>query len=238
MAKQTTIEKTLKPITIVPVGIISTPFKQKFGIPRQPNLAKDAEGQIRFTDTIDVQEACRGIEEFSHLWLVFHFHQHQDRSIAMKVRPPRLGGKQQMGVFASRSSFRPSQLGMSVVKNLGIENGVLKVSGVDLLDGSPIVDIKPYIAYADVINDAQCGYAHSKPTSEIEVLFDNTVLDKLSMFDVTPSLIQQVLSQDPRSAHEKSKNNKKEYKMRLGNADIHWVFTNASQIRVFDIKMG
>lgn len=231
-------DKAFDELLVKPIGHIRTPFKQKFGIPRQPNLVDAAIGEIHFADNINVSDACQGIHEFSHLWLVFEFHQHKDRTASMKVRPPRLGGTESVGVFASRSSFRPNPLGLSVVNNLGVKGNVLVVSGIDMLDGTPILDIKPYIAYADAIVRATCSYAQTAPNATIDVIIADNVLSKLSGLDLTPTLVTQVLSQDPRPAHDRNKTRSKDYRMRLGNADLYWRFTNPCEITVFDITQG
>ena len=139
------------------IATVATPFKQKFAIPRQPNLA-NAEGVITFKEGFNDINLLKGIENYSHLWLLFIFHQNIERGWKNTVKAPRLGGNATMGVLASRSTHRPNGIGMSVVKNKGVvsSNGQtqLVVEGVDLVDGTPLVDIKPYIAYADSVPSA------------------------------------------------------------------------------------
>ncbi|MFA5583326.1 MAG: tRNA (N6-threonylcarbamoyladenosine(37)-N6)-methyltransferase TrmO [Bacteriovoracaceae bacterium] len=139
------------------LSFINTPFKEKFGIPRQPLLVKSAIGTMRFPKNDFFMEAFRGIEAYSHLWLLFQFHEVNEENIKALVRPPRFEGEKR-GVFATRSPHRPNRIGMSVVKFEKLEvthsEVILTVSGVDLLDGTPILDIKPYLPYADVVSEA------------------------------------------------------------------------------------
>ena len=149
---------------IKPVAYIHTGFKEKFGIPRQSGRVEEALGRIVFAEGYRDSEALREIKGFSHLWLIFSFSELQHDKWTPTVRPPRLGGNKKVGVFASRSPFRPNGLGLSSVRLLGVETTekegtVLIVSGADLLDGTPIYDIKPYIAFSDCHNDAVSGYA-------------------------------------------------------------------------------
>lgn len=140
------------------LSFINTPFKQKFGIPRQSLLVMNAIGTMRFPKNDFFVEAFRGIETYSHLWLIFQFHEVQEENIKALVRPPRFEGEKR-GVFATRSPHRPNRIGMSVVKFEKLEvthnEVILTVSGVDLLDGTPILDIKPYLPYADIVSDAR-----------------------------------------------------------------------------------
>jgi tRNA-Thr(GGU) m(6)t(6)A37 methyltransferase TsaA len=144
------------------IGHIQTPFKQKFAIPRQPNLAK-AKGQVVLAPDFDDPRVFKGLEVFSHVWLLFLFHENLDKGWKPSVKAPRLGGNATLGVFASRSTHRPNGIGMSAVKNLGsdIVDGklTLHVEGVDLLDGTPIIDIKPYLPYADALPHASDSMA-------------------------------------------------------------------------------
>ena len=141
-------------MNIKPIAFIKTDFKEKFGIPRQSGIIEDIKGEIIFEKEYRHPDALRGIEEYSHLWLIFDFSKNHKDEFSPTVRPPRLGGNTRVGVFATRSPFRPNNLGLSCVKFEGIKNdknkgNILIVSGVDLLDNTPIYDIKPYIPYCD-----------------------------------------------------------------------------------------
>lgn len=149
------------------LGIIRSPYKEKFAIPRQPGLVKSARARLELLPPYDQPDVLRGIEQFSHLWLSFVFHQTMAQGWHPTVRPPRLGGNERVGVFATRSTFRPNPLGLSVVElhGVGRERGKLwlELGAVDLLDGTPVVDIKPYIPYADSLPDARGGFAPEAP---------------------------------------------------------------------------
>ena len=161
--------------TVEPIGYISTPYKEKFAIPRQPGLVSSAMGCITLTSQENQQQMIRGLDKFSHLWLLFIFHQTEQQGWKPLVRPPRLGGNEKVGVLATRSTFRPNAIGMSVVKLeqiTRVENKVnIWVSGVDLLDHTPIVDIKPYIPYSDAVPDASASFAQSAPEDTLAVSF-------------------------------------------------------------------
>ena len=226
-------------IDIQPIGKISTPYKEKFAIPRQPGLAKSAEGSITFFDTFNDPNYLRGIEQFSHLWLLFHFHQTADKGHSPLVRPPRLGGNKKLGVFATRSTFRPNGLGMSVVEfgSVSYQNNQLSliVRGIDLLDGTPILDIKPYVPYADSIVQASGGVAQHSPEL-MEVNFSEQASNQLSEFALRypklPALIQEVLSQDPRPAYHKDSHLDKTYGMTLYDLNIQWQVINQQNVVV------
>lgn len=146
------------------IARIYTDFKEKFGIPRQSGLAEGLVGRLVFEEEYRRPEALRGIEGYSHLWLIWNFSECERDTWSPTVRPPRLGGNRRVGVFATRSPFRPNPIGLSSVRLLGIEHtdtegDVLLVSGADLLDGTPIYDIKPYLAFTDSHPDAVCGFA-------------------------------------------------------------------------------
>jgi tRNA-Thr(GGU) m(6)t(6)A37 methyltransferase TsaA len=148
-------EKSINTFEFRSIGVISTPFKQKFGIPRQSQAISVATGTIQFSPDINPTNACRGLDAFSHLWISFIFHGNRQGIWKDTVRPPRLGGNEKVGVFATRSTFRPNPIGLSVVKNGGLnEHNNLVVEGIDLLDQTPIIDIKPYVHYADSVNHA------------------------------------------------------------------------------------
>ncbi|MHA3049489.1 tRNA (N6-threonylcarbamoyladenosine(37)-N6)-methyltransferase TrmO [Acinetobacter sp. ANC 4639] len=194
------------------IGLMHSPFKEKFGIPRQPNLV-DVESYIVMQAPYDDILAFAGIEEFSHLWLLWQFHHNKAlASFRPQIRPPRLGGNQKIGVFASRSMYRPAQIGLSVVRLKRVEqrDGQLRVyvSGADLLDGTPIADIKPYIAYSDAIADAQSGYASQAPQLK-QVIWSGTALAQRTQLAErglgSPRQyqeIEQVLALDPRPAYQ------------------------------------
>jgi len=201
------------------IGHMHSPYREKFGIPRQPNLVQ-VESYIEMAEPYNDILAFDGIEDFSHLWLLWQFHENknQDNSLNQmskfrpQVRPPRLGGNQKIGVFATRSMYRPSPIGLSVVHFLRIEKQAksvrLYVMGSDLLHGTPILDIKPYIQYSDAIADSQSGYAQEEPIrktvlwtetaqSQQQQLLKQRILDK-KIFDE----LEQVLSLDPRPAYQ------------------------------------
>lgn len=213
------------------IATIATPFSQKFAIPRQGNGLSIAKGQIKFSPEIDVRQALDGIAAFSHLWLLFIFHENLEQGFKSKVRPPRLGGNKKIGVFATRSTFRPNAIGMSLVENLGLIDDKLHVSGVDLLNNTPILDIKPYLPYADINIEAKAGYAHEKPHATLQVrLVDDvqSIIEKVSKqhTDYLPLLIS-VLEQDPRPAYKKNQTDPKMYHLALYNTDVHWQVLDA-----------
>ena len=225
------------------IGVIRSPYRQKFATPRQPNLVSEAEADILFEDGFDHRDCLRGLEQFSHLWLLWHFHQTSELGWGPLVQPPRLGGKQKLGVFASRSPFRPNPIGLSVVRNLGSQTSnsqlTLKVGGIDLVDETPVLDIKPYLAYADAVSQARSGFATEKPGACWDVNFTDYALDALSRYQSTyPNLkafIVSVLQQDPRPAWRASDDDDKQYGMTLYDLNIKWLVTNG-HIEVREIR--
>ncbi|NVK58204.1 MAG: tRNA (N6-threonylcarbamoyladenosine(37)-N6)-methyltransferase TrmO [Alteromonadaceae bacterium] len=217
---------------ITPIGTLSSPFKQKFAIPRQPALV-NAQGCIHFAPDYNDPNCLRELSTYSHLWLLFLFHENLEQGWTPTVRAPRLGGNSRIGVFASRSTFRPNGIGMSAVRNLGVEhiNGQVKlhVSGVDLLDGTPIIDIKPYLAYSDSIADAQATLLEQNPVPARHVEFTPTATQQLLQqpHDDLRDLIVQCLGQDPRPAYRQQDNNDaKSYHVIFYDRDIHWQVKN------------
>ena len=209
------------------VGLIATPFKQKFGIPRQSQSLSKAKGVITFASDINPVNACRGLNAFSHLWLSFVFHENKQQAWKDTVRPPRLGGNEKVGVFASRSTFRPNPIGLSVVKNLGLNaNKQLMVEGVDLLDQTPIIDIKPYIQYADAIPSAVSGFADRPPSTNMQTRYSTEAKVKLTallnMHADFEQLLNNILEQDPRPAYKKDKQDDKIYSLVLYEVDVKW----------------
>ena len=193
-------------VNIQPIARMRSDFPTKFGIPRQSGLVKELESTIVFEPEFRNDDALRGIEGYSHLWIIWQFSQAIRQEWSPTVRPPRLGGNVRMGVFATRSPFRPNNLGLSCVKLIGVEhtekNGtVLHVAGADLMDGTPIFDIKPYIPYSDSFPDAIGGFTDTAKDFILEVEFPATLLAKL------PESKQQaaigVLSHDPRPSYQR-----------------------------------
>lgn len=207
-------------LTVPVIGIVHSPFHEKFGIPRQPNLVQ-VPAIIEFNPPYDDALAFEGLDEFSHLWLIWSFHQNKADSQSPKkfrtqIRPPRLGGNQKLGVFASRSMYRPSELGLSVVELVKVirQNGKAKllIRGADLLNGTPIVDIKPYIAYSDAIPEAKSGFAQTAPALlnvewAIKASEQAKALIKQQLFDTEQQgLINELLALDPRPAYQDDAN--------------------------------
>lgn len=194
-----------------PIAFVRSPFSGKFGVPRQPSLVQSAKGLIKFKNDPDIKTALKAMEQFTHLWVVFVFHAHGGRNWKPSIRPPRLGGRQKVGVLASRSPHRPNPLGLSVV---GIEKVDLdavdgpeiSIAGLDLLDGTPVLDVKPYIPYADHIPGAKGGWAEA-PIEKVEVLLTAEAQCALkSVQEIHPEfaiLMMDLLQIDPRPAHQK-----------------------------------
>ena len=157
------------------IGYIRTPFREKFGVPRQPGLATAAQGVLELAPPFDRPESLEGLEGFSHVWLLWRFHLavRKSEDWSPTVRPPRLGGNRRLGVFATRSPFRPNPLGLSAVRLLAVERRAcrLVLGGVDLVDGTPVFDIKPYAPYTDSIPDAAGGFADASPEARLCVMF-------------------------------------------------------------------
>ena len=183
------------------IGIVRSPFKEKFGIPRQPGLT-NTPSVIELLPPYALADAVKGLEAFSHIWVTFVFHAVQSRDWKPLVRPPRLGGNEKLGVFATRSTHRPNPLGLSVValEKIETDNGVrLHIRGADLLDGTPVLDIKPYLPYADAISDARGGFAATLP-ARLAVRWRANVAEKI-LPDLR-AMIEDILAFDPRPAYQ------------------------------------
>jgi tRNA (adenine37-N6)-methyltransferase len=225
--------------TFEPIGRIHSCYTEKFGIPRQSGLVPDAPSILEIFSPFDRDEAFRELEGFSHVWLLFVFHRCLDRPWKATVRPPRLGGNTRVGVFASRSGFRPNPLGQSVVRLESLERGQgvlrLHLKGADLLDGTPVLDIKPYLPYADSIADAVAGYAPAAPRQEPPVVYSPEAemacrLLEASGYPNLEQLITAHLRQDPRPAYRKGEE-RNGYGMRLWDVNIRFRFEDGT-IRV------
>ncbi|HJV06825.1 MAG TPA: tRNA (N6-threonylcarbamoyladenosine(37)-N6)-methyltransferase TrmO [Chromobacteriaceae bacterium] len=194
--------------TFASIGVIHSPYREKFGIPRQPALVRAAQLELELLPPYNHPDSVRGLEAFSHIWISFVFHETATRGWQPLVRPPRLGGNAKVGVFASRSTHRPNPIGLSLVELTGIDttHGVrLQLAGADLLDGTPVLDIKPYIPFVESRPEARAGFVDGPPptltvtwstTAQQQVFLQQQRYPELAIF------IEQVLAQDPRPAYQ------------------------------------
>ena len=210
-------------VNIQPIAHMRSDFATKFGIPRQSGLVEELKSTVVFEPEFRDPEALRGIEGFSHLWIIWQFSEAVRQGWSPTVRPPRLGGNTRMGVFATRSPFRPNNLGLSCVKLLGAEQTkehgtVLHVGGADLMDGTPIFDIKPYIPYSDAHPDATGGFTDTAGDFLLEVDFPQTLLELLPEEKQEAAI--GVLSHDPRPSYKKDSD--RVYGLSFGGYDIRF----------------
>ena len=203
--------------TLRPVAYYRGSFGSKFGIPRQSGLVADT-GRLVFCEPFKVREALRGLEGFSRLWLIWGFSANRPAEGEWQptVRPPRLGGNTAMGVWATRSPFRPNPLGLSCVELEAIDGMELVIRGADLMDGTPVYDIKPYVAYADSFPDARCGFAAQAPAPVLEV----RIPEELPLNQEQRELLTQALALDPRPAYQNQP--EREYAMPFQGADVRF----------------
>jgi len=215
------------------IGVIRSPYKEKFAVPRQPGLVKGGGGELHLIAPYNQADAVRGLEAFSHLWLLFIFHQTMEGGWRPTVRPPRLGGNARMVVFATRSTFRPNPIGMSLVELKGIrcqgEQVILDLGSLDLVDGTPVVDIKPYLPFAEALPEAKASYAQQAPQATMPVNFTPELAQSLPQLERRyPNLRQfiiDVLAQDPRPAYRQQEEAGKEYAVWLLDFNIRWRVT-------------
>ena len=225
--------------SVSPVGYVRSCFKEKFAIPRQPHLAPAARGVLELVPPFDQGEAVAGLEQVSHVWLLFLFHQALEDTPRLKVRPPRLGGNKSMGVFATRATHRPNGIGQSVVRLEAVEPGRLLLSGIDLLDGTPVLDIKPYVPYADSISGA-CNHMASEAPTRIVVEWRDTALDQaqqhgLRLGEPLMALIEQCLAQDPRPAYQKPPA-ERVYGVKFWDVQVRWHYPEPGRIVVLNVE--
>lgn len=219
-------------INIDPVAVVHSPFEEKFGIPRQSGLVPLAMGEVRFRAPYDDPGMLEGLAGFSHVWLTFQFHRCVGEGWRARVRPPRLGGNRTVGVWASRSPYRPNFLGLSVVRLLEVVTSpapMLRVAGVDLLDGTPVVDIKPYLPYSDALPDARGGFAPGAPDPRLAVRFlpqAEKDCAAVARSGELRELITQVLALDPRPAYRQGPEPARRYGMRLAGCEVRWRVTD------------
>ena len=190
---------------ISPIAVIRTGFSEKFGVPRQSGLASSLRGRIVFNEGYRDPASLKGLETFSHIWLIWEFSCNRHNDWHPTVRPPRLGGNASVGVFASRSPFRPNPLGLSCVEIEHIdldssEGPVIYIKGADLVDNTPIYDIKPYIKYADSRPEAVCGYVDNLEERSLKVIFPSELSSQMPDRSVIPALMD-VLRLDPRPSY-------------------------------------
>jgi tRNA-Thr(GGU) m(6)t(6)A37 methyltransferase TsaA len=222
--------------TIQPIGTIHSCYAEKFGIPRQPGLVRSATATLELLPPYNTVEALRGLEEFSHVWILFVFHQSARddppspgfgaTSWKATVRPPRLGGNERIGVFASRSNFRPNSIGLSVVELLSVEGATLKLGGGDFLDGTPVLDIKPYIPYVDSVPDAQGAFAANAPEPVNRVEFTTQAKQAVRTLEneARPALRQiicDMLAYNPRPAYQNDDPDRI-FGTRLFDLEVRW----------------
>lgn len=217
----------MKPqIAFTPIGTIHSCYGEKFGIPRQPGLVKSATATLKLRAPFNTPDALRGLEVFSHLWVVFVFHQSIREQWKAMVRPPRLGGNERIGVFASRSNFRPNPIGLSVVELSEVDGSTLKLGGGDFLDGTPVLDIKPYIPYADRIPGATGAFADHAPDPVNDVNFTAKADRAIQTLEnesrpALRQLICDMLAYNPRPAYQPDDPNRV-FGTRIFDLDMHW----------------
>ena len=210
------------------IARIYTEFDEKFGIPRQSGLVEETVGKIVFEPEYRNPEALRGLEGYSHLWLLWQFSEAVRDTWSPTVHPPRLGGNKHMGVFATRSPFRPNPIGLSSVRLLAVENDpklglILRIAGADLMDGTPIYDIKPYIRYADARPEAVCGYVDTLHERRLRVVFPSELSDRIEDKTVIPSLVE-VLGLDPRPSYHNDP--EREYGMSFAGYNVRFTVSD------------
>ena len=227
-----------------PIGYITSCYQEKFGIPRQPGLVTAANSSLTLVDSLN-EESVRGLVGFSHIWIQFVFHQTQEQGWKPMVRPPRLGGNKKVGVFASRSTFRPNPIGLSVVTLKSIEichsRVVLHLQGCDLLNDTPVLDIKPYIPYVDSLADAIGGFAQDKPKFVMDVSFSEKSrsqceLASLRLNEDVTEVIRQILALDPKPSYQQNTLDfDRIYRMKLYDFDLSWQYCENNKIKVLAI---
>ncbi len=229
------MKNTTETIPVKIIARIHTDFASKFGVPRQSGLVEELKAEIVFEPEFRNPDALRGIEDFSHLWLIWEFSQARRDKWQPMVRPPRLGGNESMGVFATRAPYRPNPIGLSSVKLEGLEQRpgkgtVLIVSGADLMDGTPILDIKPYLPYVDCRKEATGGFTDVVEKKTVEVSFPEELLQKVPAGK--RDALKAVLAQDPRPAYQKDPDRR--YGLTFAGYDVRF-FVKDSILTVVDV---
>ncbi len=226
------------------IGVVHSCFKDKFGVPRQPGLVGVADGWLELFVPYNRAEAFSGLGGFSHIWITFVFHHCLDQGARLSVRPPRLGGNRKVGVFASRATHRPNPVGISVAELVGIEQDkgglCLRLRGIDLIDGTPVLDIKPYVPYSDSIPEALADYAQQPPTASFDVVFSARAEPQCERFSrrwpALRQLIVEVLALDPRPAYLAGRSVEKPFAVRLYELDVRWRVKDENVVEVISIE--
>lgn len=216
--------------TFEAIARLETPFDEKFGVPRQPGLVPEVIGRVKFCEPYNNPAALRGLEGFSHLWLLFVFHLIKPQAeFRPTVRPPRLGGEERRGVFATRSGFRPNPIGLSLVKieRVDAASGLLELGGVDLVNGTPILDLKPYLPWVESIPDARAGFAPEPPLPLNSVEIDAAARDDLRRLRPETAasdevLLSKIIASDPRPAWDRKRTEIQKFAARILGCDLHW----------------
>jgi tRNA (adenine37-N6)-methyltransferase len=233
-------------LTVTPIGTLESCYLDKFGTPRQPGLVPMSFGRIKILPEWQPADSLQGLEAFSHIWVLFHFNQNQVSHFHAKVHPPRMGGEK-IGVFATRSPHRPNPIGLSLVKLEKIEKNFVYISGIDIVDGTPVLDIKPYLNYVESIPDAVSGWVQNKAEYDIEVIFPDQAQAKLDKITKEhpeynfKELVVSTLKLDPRptvyKGYESEKNSpyRQSHAVRIIQYDVHFEFISKQQIQVVDI---
>jgi tRNA (adenine37-N6)-methyltransferase len=203
------------------VAILRTPFAEKFGVPRQSGLAPAAEGRVEFLPEFSAPEFVRGLDEFSHVWLITGFHANPPWDGSATVRPPRLGGNERVGVFASRSPSRPNGLGLSLVELLAVEPGLLRVAGVDAVDGTPVFDVKPYLPWCEAKPDARSDWAKDAPSirGAADVVMPQQIAAQLP--ESVATLVRQLLALNLQPAYQAPEDGRV-YGMTVAGWNVRW----------------
>jgi len=225
------------------VGRVHSPLKEKFGLPRQPGLVPQLKSQIEILPPYDREEAFKALSGYSHIWLVSVFHLAVREHWQATVRPPRLGGNERVGVFASRAPYRPNPIGLSLCVLHGIARAAgrlfLSVSGCDLVDGTPILDIKPYLPYSDCVTDARAGFTDDVPRELLTVSWSEQAKQQLQSLTLKypdlRELVEVLIAQDPRPAYQRDVQSH-EYGMRLYDTNVRFV-VNGAEASVLSLEM-
>lgn len=207
-------------IELEPIAYLRSPWQDKFGVPRQPGLIPEAWGEVDFVEEFAAPEAREGLEGFSHLWITFLFDQVEESETRLRVRPPRLGGNEKVGVFATRSPFRPNRLGLSVCE---IESvfPTLRVKGVDIVDGTPILDIRPYVPYVDAVAGAEAGFALGEPERVPVLVSSEAFVQWEALAHSEQELLRQMVALQPGPAYKKGKGQL--FRACVAGTEVTWI---------------